>query len=234
MANVLGVIPARAGSKSIPNKNLYPLAGKPLIAYSIESAKRSKFLTKCIVSTDSEEIARVAKSYGIKVPFLRPKELATDTALAVDVMKHALLEMEKIDKKQYEYLVMLQPTTPLRKPQYIDEAIRKLIDTDCDSVVSMVEVGAHHPARMYRIENDKLISIMDEGTAMRPRQELPSIYIRSGDVYACRRSVIFKHNSLIGDDCCPLVIAPEKAINIDDMKDIVLAEYYLKNSNESA
>lgn len=225
--NVLGVIPARSGSKGIAGKNFYPLNGKPLISYTIRSAQKAKLLTKFIVSTDSEKIAEVARRYGASVPFLRPKKLATDRALAVDVMKHALLEMERIDGKIYSYLVMLQPTTPLRLPAYIDDTIRKLTITDCDSVFTVTEVGANHPARMYRIERDRLINIMNEGIAMRPRQELPNIYIRSGDVYACKREIIFKKNSLIGDDCRPIIIPPDCAVNIDSTKDLILAEYYL-------
>lgn len=224
---VIGIIPARGGSKGIPKKNIYPLSGKPLIAYTIECAKGSRFLTKWIVSTDSEEIASVARAYGAEVPFIRPSELATDSALSVDVVKHAVLIMEQEEACQYDYVVLLQPTTPFRLPEYIDLAVKKLMESGCDTVVTMVDVGAYHPARMYRIVADRLAGIMDEGIAMRPRQELPPVYIRSGDVYACKRSVIFDKNSMMGDDCRPIVIPPERAVNIDDMKDMVLAEYYL-------
>lgn len=227
--NILGIIPARGGSKSIPKKNLYPLIGKPLISYTIEAAKKAKLLTRFIVSTDCEEIARVAKRYGAEVPYIRPKELATDTALSVDVVKHAVIELENQGHIRYDYIVLLQPTTPLRLPEYIDGAITKLIETGCDTVITMVDVGANHPARMYRIEDDRLVTIMDEGVSMRPRQELPPVYIRSGDVYACKRNIPFEKGSLIGDDCRAIVISPERAVNIDSMQDMVLAEYYLKN-----
>lgn len=228
--NILGVIPARGGSKGIPHKNLYPLNGKPLIAYTIEAASKAKLITKFIVSTDSEEIAEVAIKYGVEVPFIRPAELATDNALAIDVMKHAILEMEKLDGVSYDYFVMLQPTTPLRMSEDIDRVVDKLLNTGCDTVITMVDVGANHPARMYRIVNDRLEGIMNEGIALRPRQELPPVYIRSGDVYACKRSVIFEKNSLIGDDCRPVIIPQERAINIDSIRDIILAEYFLKIS----
>ena len=230
---ILGVIPARGGSKGIPNKNLYNLNGEPLISYTIESAKQSKYLARFIVSTDSEEIAQVAKQYSASVPFIRPAELATDKALSVDVMKHAVLEMEHRDGHKYEFLVMLQPTTPLRPVGLIDKVIEKLIKTGCDTVITMVDVEAYHPARMYRIENDMLINIMDEHIPMRPRQELPSVYIRSGDVYACKRNIIFEKNSFIGDDCRPVIIPSETAINIDAIKDVILAEYYLKKQKEN-
>ena len=226
--NILGVIPARGGSKGIPRKNLYHLNGKPLIAYTIEAALKAKSLTKFIVSTDSEEIAMVSKGYGAPIPFMRPSELASDTSLSVDVMKHATLEMEKADGVVYDYLVLLQPTTPLRLPEDIDSAVEKLIATGCDTVITIVDVGATHPDRMYRIKDDRLVGIMEEGVAMRPRQQLPPVYIRSGDVYACKREVVFGKNSMLGDDCRPVVIPPERAVNIDCMEDLVLAEYYLK------
>jgi N-acylneuraminate cytidylyltransferase len=116
----------------------------------------------------------------------------------------------------------------LRLPEDIDRALQKLISSQCDTVITMVDVGAYHPARMYRIENDRLVGIMEESIAMRRRQDLPPIYIRSGDVYACKRDIIFNRNSMLGNDCRPLVISPNRAINIDTLRDIVLAEYLLK------
>ena len=225
---VLAVIPARGDSKGIPRKNLYPLNGKPLIAYTIEAARKSKLLTRSIISTDSEEIAEVAEKFGGDVPFIRPNVLASDTASSIDVVKHAVKELEKADGVRYNYAVLLQPTTPLRLSEDIDKVVQKLISTQCDTVITMVDVGAFHPARMYRIENDRLVGIMEESIAMRRRQDLPPIYIRSGDVYACKRDIIFNRNSMLGNDCRPLVISPNRAINIDTLRDIVLAEYLLK------
>ncbi len=225
---VLGVIPARENSKGIPRKNLYPLNGKPLIAYTIEAAIKSKLLTRLIISTDSEEIAKVAEQYGGEVPFIRPRELASDTASSVDVVKHALEELEKAEGAEYDYAILLQPTTPLRLPEDIDRALQKLISSQCDTVITMVDVGAYHPARMYRIENDRLVSIMVESIEMRRRQELPPIYIRSGDIYACKRNIIFNRNTMLGNDCRPLVIPSNRAINIDTLEDLLFAEYLLK------
>jgi CMP-N-acetylneuraminic acid synthetase len=225
---VLAVIPARGDSKGIPRKNLYPLNGKPLIAYTIEAALKSKLLTRSIISTDSEEIAEVAEKFGGDVPFIRPNVLANDTASSIDVVKHAVKELEKADGVRYNYAVLLQPTTPLRLSEDIDKVVQKLISTQCDTVITMVDVGAFHPARMYRIENDRLVGIMEESIAMRRRQDLPPIYIRSGDVYACKRDIIFNRNSMLGNDCRPLVISPNRAINIDTLRDIVLAEYLLR------
>lgn len=225
---ILAVIPARGGSKGVPGKNIRLLAGKPLIAHTIASAKKSRLITKLIVSTDDDAIARVARDSGAEVPFVRPAEYATDKALAIDVMKHALESMEKVDGVKYDFLVMLQPTTPLKSEIDIDGSIQKLIETGCDSVVSVVDVGANHPARMYTIENDRMVSVMDEKVAMRPRQDLPPVYIRSGAVYACRREVLFEYNALIGKDCRPFIMPEERSVNIDDLRDFYLAEYYLK------
>ena len=225
---VLAVIPARGDSKGIPRKNLYPLNGKPLIAYTIEAALKSKLLTRSIISTDSEEIAEVAEKFGGDVPFIRPNVLASDTASSIDVVKHAMKELEKADGVRYNYAVLLQPTTPLRLSGDIDKVIQKLISTQCDTVITMVDVGAYHPARMYRIENDRLLGIMEESIAMRRRQDLPPIYIRSGDIYACKRNIIFNRNTMLGNDCRPLVIPSNRAVNIDTLEDLLFAEYLLK------
>lgn len=227
--NILGVIPARGGSKGIPKKNLKTLGDKPLIAYTIASALRSKLITRCILSTDSEEIAAVGKAFGMAVPFLRPAEFATDGALAVDVMKHAVLEMERRDGAYYDYVVMLQPTTPLKTASDIDGAIQKAIDTGCDSVVTLVDVGANHPARMYRMNHDRMIPVMDEGVAMKPRQELEPVYIRNGAVYVCKRDVMFGCNALIGPDTRGYVMPVERSVNIDSPADFVMATYYLNS-----
>lgn len=220
---VLAVIPARGGSKGVPKKNIKPLNGIPLIAHSILEAKKSKYITELIVSTDSEEIADVAKKYDANVPFIRPSEIATDKALSIEVIKHAL-EFYKTRGQDFDYVVLLQPTTPFRTVQVIDEAILKLHESQCESIVSMVDVGANHPARMYNIKNDKLVSIMDEGISMRPRQELPPVYIRSGDVYAASISTIDKYNSMMGKDCRPVFVDPKKAVNIDNLMDFKIAE----------
>ena len=225
--NVFAVIPARGGSKGIPQKNMYPVCGLPLICHTIRSAKNSKLITHLIVSTDDLKISAVAKEYGVDVPFIRPEHLATDQALAVDVMRHAIEVEEKRLHLRFDYIVMLQPTSPLKTGEDIDDAIAKLIQTNCDTVVTMVDVGANHPARMYRIKDDRLVSIMEEGIAMRPRQELPPIYIRNGAVYAFRRNVIDDYGALIGKDVRPLVMTPERSVNIDDYSDLLIAEYFI-------
>jgi len=154
---ILGIIPARGGSKGVPGKNIKHLAGKPLISFSIDAAKDSS-LSKVIVSTDDEQIAAVARELGADVPFLRPDFLASDTAKSLDVSRHALLTMEKSDNLQYDAIMLLQPTTPFRTTEDINQAIELLIaNPDADSVISVVDVQGHHPARMKYLESGILI-----------------------------------------------------------------------------
>ena len=226
---VLGIIPARGGSKGIPRKNLYPLAGKPLLVHSIEQARAASSLSRWIVSTDSSEIREVALQNGAEVPFLRPSRLAEDHSLSVDVVIHALDHFKKVENVEFDAVVLLQPTTPFRKPKEIDAAVEKLFAAPCDSVVSVVDVGPNHPARMYSIVQDRLVSVMDEGVTMKPRQELPPVYIRSGDIYVVRTMALRRAHSMMAGDCRPLIIQPDFAVNIDSHLDMQLAESLVKS-----
>lgn len=230
MLKILAVIPARGGSKSIPDKNIALLGSRPLIQYSIEAALGSKYITKCIVSTESEKIAEISKKLGAEIPFLRPVILATDTALSVFVVEHALLETEKLDNCQYDIIVMLQPTSPFRTSNDIDAALDLLFSNQAESVVSVVSVDAHHPLRMKRIiDGSRLINYLDQGHEdMRPRQLLPPVYIRNGALYINRRHVVLEKKTLVGEDCRAYVMPKERSVNIDDPFDLFLADYLLK------
>lgn len=225
---ILGVIPARGGSKTIPKKNVKPLLGRPLIAYTIVPALKSKLLTRVIVSSDDKEIIKVSKRYGADVPFIRPKELAKDLSLALDVIKHAVLEVENQEGKNYDYVVMLQPTTPLRTTRDIDNALRKLIETGADSVISVVSVGAIHPVRMKRIDGDRLVDYAEESVENMPKELLPPVYIRNGAIYAVKRDILVNTHSFKGDDCRPYVMPEEPSINIDSKMDFLLAETVMR------
>ena len=232
--NVLGIIPARGGSKGIPKKNIIPLAGKPLIQYTIDAALHSKLLTTVMVSTDDKDIAALSKKLGADVPFLRPKHLATDTAKTLDVAIHAIREVEKKEKKTFDIIVILQPTTPLRKSKHIDEAVHLLVThkKDTDSVISVVDVGANHPLRMKRIVNGVLVNYIDQGHEdTRPRQQLPPVYIRNGALYIAWRDVILS-GSITGKKSRAYVMPPEYSINIDTLLDIPVAEYFLKEEKQ--
>ena len=226
---ILGVIPARGGSKSVPRKNIANIAGKPLIAYTIEEALKCNSITDVVVSTDDEEIAIVAKSLGALVPFNRPKDLASDQALTAPVAKHCLVEMEFRQSYKYDAVLLLQPTTPLRTVDHINSAILLFKTNVCDSVVSVTGVEGNHPFRMKRLIGDMLINWIDQGFEdMRPRQLLPPAFIRNGAIYLTRRSVIYNNNSLVGNRCLGFIMNSEDSINIDTKIDFKLAEILLK------
>jgi len=228
---ILGVITARGGSKSIPKKNIVPLLRKPLIAYTIVPALKSKYLTRVIVSSDDPEIIKIAERYGAEIPFARPEELSTDTSLSIDVVKHAITFMEERDHITYDYVFLLQPTTPMRITADIDGAIEKILETGADSIIGVVEVGGKHPARMMKIVNDRLIDIAEEPVEGTPRQLLPKVYLRSGSVYLVKRDIIMNQKSFKGNDCRPWIIPKESAVNIDEPIDLALAEIMMKNKD---
>jgi len=230
---VLGVILARGGSKGIPKKNIKLLNGKPLIAYTIESALESRIFDELIVSTDSEEIAEISRNYGAKVPFMRPPELAGDEVWSRDALKHAVLECEKIYNKKYDYVIELPCIAPLRKAHHIREAYEKLVKTRADSVTSVTQMGDKHPVRMKRIINDTLqdfCSEYPEGEGSR-RQDLEPCFIRNGAIYAMTRDCIVNKFSRHGDICRPYIMDEKSSINIDTILDFKLAEILLNEKN---
>jgi len=226
---VLGVIPARGGSKGIAKKNIVDICGKPLIAYSIDAASRSQRLSTFIVSTDSDEIADVAIGYGALAPFRRPAEISNDIASSFDVIMHALDFMEAETNSIYDAVMLLQPTTPMLTAAIIDAAILQLSNCDCDSVVSVVDVGANHPYRMYELDDkNTLVGLLANEDPMMPRQKLPKVYIRSGDVYVTRRECLMQKLSLIGNASKAILIKPEDTVNIDTVEDLMIARYRIE------
>ena len=230
LKNILGVIPARGGSKGIPNKNIIEIGGNPLIHYTIKAGLESKMLTHCVVSTESDEIKRIAKVHGGNVPFKRPKELSSDNAVSMPVMKHAIQFMEKKQNCKYDIVVMLQPTTPLRLSEDIDNSLILLEESKADAVISVVDVGANHPLRMKRIVDGRLINYIDQGYEnMQPRQELPSVYIRNGAIYAVKRDILMEDDSWVGNDVVAYIMPTERSVNIDAMQDLYLVNSYMNN-----
>lgn len=224
MIKVLGIIPARGGSKGVPGKNIKMLAGKPLIVHTIHAALGSK-LHSVIVSTDDETIAEVARRAGAKVPFLRPKELATDTAKSIPVALHALKAMEGIEQVVYDAIMLLQPTAPFKLTRDIDDALEKLVSTGADSVISVQDVEAFHPARMKYMDGDRLIDPpFAEAYENQARQELRAMYIRNGAIYLTRRQTVLQ-NSYKGKDCRALIMPVERSVNIDTIHDFEYAEW---------
>ena len=202
--NVLAVIPARAGSKSVPHKNIRLIGGKPMLAHSIEHAKQSKFITRIIVSTDSEQYAEIAKEYGAEVPFLRPAEYATDTALDYDVFYHALTWLQKEEGYQADIVVQLRPTYPIRNVKDIDSMIQLLMDNlDADSVRSMVK-ATEIPYKMWLKDdtgNYKVKPLMTDIPECynMPRQQLPEVYYQNACVDVFRPEVVLEQHSMSGN-----------------------------------
>ncbi|MBI4369977.1 MAG: acylneuraminate cytidylyltransferase family protein [Elusimicrobia bacterium] len=231
---LLGIIPARGGSKSIPLKNIRLLAGKPLIAHTIEAAKASSLLTRVIVSTDHPEIARVSKEWGGEVPFMRPDELAGDFIEDWPVFDHALRWLQDQEGYSPEAVLRLPPTSPLRRSHHIDEAIRLLQShPEADSVRSVCE-APKHPLKMWRIDRGRLEPFVDpkhsgiQEAYNKPRQKLPAAYIQNGAVEVIRASTVLKKKSMSGDIILAYEMKPEESVNIDSLMDFEWAEFLVK------
>lgn len=228
--SVLAVVPARGGSKSIPRKNIRKLAGKPLLAYTAEAGLASRNIDRFILSTDDEEIAEVGRKYGLEVPFLRPAELATDNAPTLPVIQHAVNKLEAIDEYRPDYIVVLQPTSPLRKACHIDSAMEKLIGSDADSIISVTEVPhACNPYSVMRLNGEYIESFLDFDELCNLRQKKPVFYARNGAaIYAFTRECLLKKNSLYGDKVLPYFMKKEESIDIDDLWDWKLVELIME------
>jgi CMP-N-acetylneuraminic acid synthetase len=225
---ILGIITARGGSKGIPGKNIKPLCGKELIAYTIEVAKESKLLNHLIVSTDDEEIAKVSRKYGVDVPFMRPKELAEDSTAHVPVIQHAVKFFEKDQGIKIDYIVIFQPTSPFRIVEDIDKTVEKLIQSGADSAVTLVEVKENHPVKIKKLEGDRVLPYsVDEKEGMR-RQDFPLAYKRSGAVYAMKRETVMDKNLLYGEYVVGHVVPRERSLDIDEPFDWIKADYMLE------
>jgi len=228
---VLGVVPARGGSKGIPNKNLAMLAGRPLLAYTADVARTSRRLSRCIVSTDDERIAEAARSLGIDVPFLRPSELASDDTPMLPVLQHAAREIAR-GGAAVDVVVLLQPTSPLRRASHVDAAIDLLESTGADSVVSVVEVPHQfNPVSVMRLEHGRLRPLVD-GPPITRRQDKPPVYARNGPAVLAVRTRVLETGSLYGNDCRPLIMSASESIDIDSPEDLVLAELMLTRVGE--
>jgi CMP-N,N'-diacetyllegionaminic acid synthase len=223
---ILGLVNARGGSKGIPQKNINLLNGKPLIAYAIEAGLGSNLITHLVVSTDDDEIMETAHAYGAQVPFKRPARLATDDASQMDVVIHALNQMETVGGQPYDIVIILQPTAPLRTSEDVDAALSILINQDADSVVSFSPV-TQHPYYMYTIEDGAAEPFVKLEDQMMQRQDFPAIYYRNGAIYATRRDVLVNQRSYYGKRCHAYIMPPERSVNIDTPFDWAFAEFLL-------
>ncbi|MBK6797908.1 MAG: acylneuraminate cytidylyltransferase family protein [Acidobacteria bacterium] len=222
---ILGLIPARGGSKGVPGKNLKDLCGKPLLQYTAEAALSSKYLTRVILSTEDEKIAECGRQCGIDVPFPRPQELARDETPMLPVVQHAIRLMEATGER-FDALCLLQPTNPLRKREDIDGCIELLIESGADAVVTVLPVPSeHNPHWVYFKDKAGYLRLSTGEPAPIPRrQELPPAYHREGSVYVTRRDVLIDQGSFYGSRLLGFPIDPARSVNIDTMDDWSRAE----------
>ena len=221
--SVLAVIAARGGSKGLPGKNLADAGGKPVIAWSIEGAKQSRYIDRLILSSDDSDIIDTAKSWGCEAPFVRPKELARDAARIEDALIHALDSLDA----QYNYLVLLQATSPLRAAEDIDLCLEMCRDTGAPACVS-VTLPNKSPYWMYRVSSDgRMQRLLDDSFEQSRRQDLPAIYGLNGAVYVAEVPWFRKHRGFVGPETRAHVMPPERSVDIDERRDLLLVRALL-------
>lgn len=226
---ILALIPARGGSKGIKGKNIILLNEKPLIAYTIESALKSRYIDSTVITTDSKEIASVAKQYGGRVPFLRPMQLAEDSSKTIDAVLHALEKLNE-SREQYDILVLLQPTQPLRETEDIDQALEIFFENNQKALVS-VSLADSNPLLIRTIDtNGRLVSLLNCSSTCR-RQDIPAYYQVNGCIYINKIEELNNKTSF-NDNEVPFIMTKERAVDIDDMGDLAVAEYYMKNKEQ--
>tara|TARA_B100000989_G_scaffold298062_1_gene285921 strand:+ start:365 stop:1075 length:711 start_codon:yes stop_codon:yes gene_type:complete len=226
---ILGIIPARKGSKSVKNKNFLKLGGKELVRYAIDSGNKSKFLDRLIISTDDVSKFKPFKK-NCDIPFKRPKKYSGDKATTVSVVMHALNYL-KARKEYYDYVVVLQPTNPFRKSSDIDNCIKTIIDNKKMCLIGVVKVKANHPSRMYKIDKKNIMKPLtskDDGETRR-RQDLDKIYIRNGSIYITKISQLLKEKQIITKKPIAYIMNEIKSINIDTYDDYIFAKLKLKD-----
>lgn len=230
---ITAIIPARDGSKGIPQKNIMDIGGFPLIAYSIAAAKLSKKIDRVIVSTDSNEIAEIAKLFGAEVPFMRPKEIATDTSPDIDFIKHALLWFKAKEGRIPEYFVHLRPTTPLRHPADIDRSITKLAEHSHATSLRSSHELRESPYKLFKIKNGYFTGLFPRDRRAEyynlPRQAFPPVYQPDGYVDILISKYVLKTEKLHGDKILSF-ISPNTG-EIDRIEDVKFVEYKLRERN---
>lgn len=225
---ILAIIPARGGSKGLPGKNIKELCGKPLIAWSIEHAQKSKYVDELFISTDSQEIADVAEHFGAPCPELRPAELARDTAPSSEFIVYTLEKMKK-EGKFFDYFILLEPTSPLRDVEDVDKSIEMLVDNPvAESVMGVVRAEDSNPAFMVKIgEGGLMIPFMGKAETLR-RQDIPDAYYFEGTVYLSKCDAYMEKKAFYHDKTLPYVVPKWKSFEIDDIIDFTIIEAIMK------
>ena len=231
---ILAVTLARGGSQKIKRKNIIKINNKPLIYYTIKEALKSKFITDYIVSTDDLEIKKISEKLGAVCPFLRPKKLSLDKSSSASALLHALSFMENLNKYKYDLIIELMCTNPMKNVKDIDQVIKKIIKTKADTVIAVHKLDDHHPSRIKKIINDKIVDFCTKEKPESRRQDLrPKAYIRSGSIYAINRNYLLKTKQRYGSkNSRPYILPEQRAINIDNPSDIKLAEMLIKNEKK--
>jgi len=227
---VLAIIPARGGSKGIPKKNIINVGGKPLIYYSINVAKKSKFIGRVIVSTDSKEIAEMAEKNGARVPFIRPSELARDDTPTYPVIKHVLEWLNEKENYRPELIVILEPTFPLRTVKEVDEAIKAISsDKEADSLRGVCE-PFQNPFKMWLLNGKYLEPLIktEKETHGMPRQKLKKVFWQNGFIYISRYKTIMEKGDIAGEKILPFILGKNKYIDLDTKEDLELLRWYLE------
>lgn len=222
----LGIIPARAGSKRVPRKNLAPLGGKPLVAWAIELGRAVPGLARLVVSSDDDEVLALAAGYAADLPLRRPAELAGDTSPALDYVTHALAATEA-DGGHFDAVAILQPTSPLTLPSDVEATLLLLAGSGAESAVTVVKLDhAIQPVKLKVLDGDRLRPFFEEERGRMAEHELPALYVRNGAVYATRRDVL-DGGRILGDDCRAHVMPRARSIDINDELDLRFAEFLL-------
>ena len=231
--SVLGIVPARGGSKGILRKNLAPLRGQPLMAWTLAAARAAVSLTRVVVSTDDDDIAREARARDVDV-LIRPASLAADDTPVLDVLQHVIRELEHGERWRPEVVVLLQPTSPLRTARHIDAGVRLLSDSGADSVVSVVVVPHQfHPLSVMRLDGDRLAPLQRDATVTR-RQDKSTLYGRNGPAVLATRRDVLLDGSLYGRDSRPLVMTAEESVDVDSVWDLELAAWCLARRDDTS
>lgn len=223
--SILAIIPARGGSKGVPRKNIKLLGNKPLIAWTIEEAKKSAYIDRLIVSTEDEEIATTAIKYGCEVPFMRPAELAQDDTPGMDPVLHAMQTISG-----YDYVVLLQPTSPLRTVADIDGCIEKCMDSAANACVS-VTLSEKTPYWMYHLQSDDTMKpVVETGNQITRRQDAPEVYVLNGAVFVAQFDWLLQSRSFLAKETVGYIMPKERSLDIDTELDFLVSEEHLKRN----
>lgn len=222
--NVLAIIPARGGSKGLPRKNIRKLAGKPLIGWTIEEAKKSRYIDRLILSSEDSEIIEVAKALGCEVPFVRPAELARDNTPGIDPVLHAINTLTE----QYHYVILLQPTSPLRRVEDIDGCLEHCLKARAPACVTVAPPDKS-PYWMYVVnQTGRLQPLIKQVPTFTCRQDLPRVYAINGAVYAARCNWLLKNKTFITDETVAYIMLKERSLDVDTEFDFKLCQFLLK------